>query len=130
VSGKSKDPEQFRKDAVELVRSSDRTLRQVARELGSRRYPSAFCRPCRRAPRLPRRFPQLKVKDGTADFCLDPLARTGFDTASISMSADAPAQLVTTGPQPCATTQVTVGAIAGRRGEGRSRRVAGAERCC
>jgi transposase len=34
VSGKSKYPEQFRKDAVALVRSSDRPLRQVARELG------------------------------------------------------------------------------------------------
>jgi transposase len=34
VSGKSKYPEQFRKDAVELARSSDRPLRQVARELG------------------------------------------------------------------------------------------------
>jgi transposase len=30
----SKYPEQFRRDAVELVRSSDRPLRQVARELG------------------------------------------------------------------------------------------------
>ncbi|WP_053715601.1 transposase [Saccharothrix sp. NRRL B-16348] len=34
MSGKSKYPEQFRKDAVELARSSDRPLRQVARELG------------------------------------------------------------------------------------------------
>ncbi|MFD0206074.1 MULTISPECIES: transposase [Saccharothrix] len=34
MSGKSKFPEQFRRDAVELVRSSDRPLRQVARELG------------------------------------------------------------------------------------------------
>jgi transposase len=34
VSRSSKYPEQFRKDAVELVRSSDRPLRQVARELG------------------------------------------------------------------------------------------------
>jgi transposase len=34
VSGKSKYPEQFRRDAVELARSSDRPLRQVARELG------------------------------------------------------------------------------------------------
>jgi transposase len=34
VSRSSKFPEQFRKDAVELVRSSDRPLRQVARELG------------------------------------------------------------------------------------------------
>ncbi|MEC3979039.1 transposase [Amycolatopsis sp. H20-H5] len=30
----SKYPEQFRKDAVELVRTSDRPLRQVARDLG------------------------------------------------------------------------------------------------
>ncbi|MEO6089525.1 MAG: transposase [Umezawaea sp.] len=30
----SKYPEQFRKDAVALVRSSERPLRQVARELG------------------------------------------------------------------------------------------------
>ncbi|MFT7835756.1 transposase [Saccharothrix sp. BKS2] len=34
MSGKSKYPEQFRKDAVALARSSDRPLRQVARELG------------------------------------------------------------------------------------------------
>ncbi|MBB5152850.1 transposase [Saccharopolyspora phatthalungensis] len=34
MSGSSKFPEQFRKDAVELARSSDRPLRQVARELG------------------------------------------------------------------------------------------------
>jgi transposase len=34
VSGKSKYPEQFRRDAVALARSSDRPLRQVARELG------------------------------------------------------------------------------------------------
>ncbi|MGW5649732.1 transposase [Saccharopolyspora sp. NPDC003752] len=34
MSGSSKYPEQFRKDAVELARSSDRPLRQVARELG------------------------------------------------------------------------------------------------
>lgn len=34
MSGKSKYPEQFRKDAVESARSSDRPLRQVARELG------------------------------------------------------------------------------------------------
>ncbi|MEV5544056.1 transposase [Saccharopolyspora shandongensis] len=30
----SKYPEQFRKDAVELARSSDRPLREVARQLG------------------------------------------------------------------------------------------------
>ncbi|MDT8916074.1 transposase [Amycolatopsis sp. PS_44_ISF1] len=34
MSGKSKYPGQFRRDAVELARSSDRPLRQVARELG------------------------------------------------------------------------------------------------
>ncbi|XVS61815.1 transposase [Actinosynnema sp. CA-299493] len=34
MSGKSKYPERFRRDAVELARSSDRPLRQVARELG------------------------------------------------------------------------------------------------
>ena len=34
MSRSSKYPEQFRKDAVELARSSDRPLRHVARELG------------------------------------------------------------------------------------------------
>jgi transposase len=34
VARSSKYPEQFRKDAVELVRTSDRPLRQVARDLG------------------------------------------------------------------------------------------------
>ncbi|MEU4806598.1 transposase [Actinosynnema sp. NPDC023587] len=34
MSGKSKYPERFRRDAVALARSSDRPLRQVARELG------------------------------------------------------------------------------------------------
>lgn len=34
MSGTSKYPEQFRKDAVELVHASDRPLRQIARELG------------------------------------------------------------------------------------------------
>jgi transposase len=34
VSRSSKYPEQFRQDAVELVRSTDRPLAQVARELG------------------------------------------------------------------------------------------------
>lgn len=34
MSRSSKYPEQFRKDAVELVLASDRPLRQVARELG------------------------------------------------------------------------------------------------
>jgi transposase len=34
VSRPSKYPEQFRRDAVELVRSSGRTLRDVGRELG------------------------------------------------------------------------------------------------
>ncbi|AGM07962.1 transposase [Amycolatopsis keratiniphila] len=34
MSRSSKYPEQFRRDAVELVESSDRPLRQIARELG------------------------------------------------------------------------------------------------
>ncbi|SEC30180.1 transposase [Amycolatopsis tolypomycina] len=34
MSRRSKYPEQFRRDAVELVNSSDRPLRQIARELG------------------------------------------------------------------------------------------------
>jgi len=34
VSRRSKYPEQFRRDAIELVNSSDRPLRQIARELG------------------------------------------------------------------------------------------------
>ncbi|SEB32899.1 transposase [Amycolatopsis tolypomycina] len=34
MSSRSKYPEQFRRDAVELVNSSDRPLRQIARELG------------------------------------------------------------------------------------------------
>jgi transposase len=34
VPRSSKYPEQFRKDAAELVRTSDRPLRQVARDLG------------------------------------------------------------------------------------------------
>ncbi len=34
MSRRSKYPEQFRRDAVELVSSSDRPLRQIARELG------------------------------------------------------------------------------------------------
>jgi transposase-like protein len=34
VAGKSHYPGQFRKDAVELVRSSDRPFRQIARDLG------------------------------------------------------------------------------------------------
>ncbi len=53
----------------------------------------------------------LKVKSGTADFCLDPQARPALDTAGIGMSVGAPAQMVTTGPQPCATTYVTEGAV-------------------
>jgi hypothetical protein len=53
----------------------------------------------------------LKVKAGTANFCLDPRAQTAFDDAGISMSAGAPAQLITTGPQPCVTTHVTEGAV-------------------
>jgi hypothetical protein len=53
----------------------------------------------------------LKVKAGNANFCLDRLAQKAFDADGISMSAGAPAQLVTTGPQPCATTHVTEGAV-------------------
>jgi transposase len=34
VSRRSKYPEQFRRDAIELANSSDRPLRQIARELG------------------------------------------------------------------------------------------------
>jgi transposase len=34
VARPSQYPEQFRKDAVDLVRSSDRPLRQIARDLG------------------------------------------------------------------------------------------------
>ncbi|MEU4522096.1 transposase [Amycolatopsis sp. NPDC024027] len=34
MSRRSKYPEQFRRDAIELVNSSDRPLRQIARELG------------------------------------------------------------------------------------------------
>src|SRR4051794_24951279 len=40
MSGKSKYPEQFRRDAVALARSSDRPLRQIARELGVNRDPA------------------------------------------------------------------------------------------
>jgi len=54
----------------------------------------------------------LNVKAGTATFCLEPQARQALDAAGITMSAGAPAQLVTVGPQPCATTHVTEGAIA------------------
>jgi hypothetical protein len=53
----------------------------------------------------------LKAKNGTANFCLDPQARQALDAAGITMSAGAPAQLVTTGPQPCVTTHVTEGEI-------------------
>jgi hypothetical protein len=53
----------------------------------------------------------VKVKAGTANFCLDPLAQQALDETGISMSAGAPAQLVTTGPQPCVTTHVTEGAV-------------------
>jgi hypothetical protein len=53
----------------------------------------------------------LNVKKGTANFCLDPEAQKAFDAAGISMTAGAPAQLVTTGPQPCVTTHVTEGAV-------------------
>ncbi|WP_020629722.1 transposase [Amycolatopsis alba] len=34
MSRRSKYPEQFRRDAIELVNTSDRPLRQIARELG------------------------------------------------------------------------------------------------
>jgi hypothetical protein len=53
----------------------------------------------------------LKIKAGTANFCLDQLAQQAFDADGITMSAGAPAQLVTTGPQPCVTTHVTEGAV-------------------
>jgi hypothetical protein len=55
--------------------------------------------------------PLLKIKSGTANFCLDPAAQTALDMAGIGMSAGAPAQLVSTAPQPCATTHVTEGAV-------------------
>jgi hypothetical protein len=53
----------------------------------------------------------LKVKAGTANFCLDPLVQQALDETGISMSAGAPAQLITTGPQQCVTTHVTEGAV-------------------
>lgn len=55
--------------------------------------------------------PLLKVKSGTANLCLGPAAQSALDTAHIGMSTGAPAQLVSTAPQPCATTHVTEGAI-------------------
>ena len=53
----------------------------------------------------------LKVTSGTATFCLDPQARQALDDAGIAMSAGAPAQLLTVGPQPCVTTYVDEGAV-------------------
>ncbi|MGX7829661.1 transposase [Actinokineospora sp. 24-640] len=44
MSGRSKYPEQFRTDAVALTRSSDRPLRQVARELGMNHETLRNCR--------------------------------------------------------------------------------------
>ncbi len=55
--------------------------------------------------------PLLKVRSGTANFCLDPAAQTALDAAQVGMSAGAPAELVSTAPQPCVTTHVTEGAI-------------------
>lgn len=42
--------------------------------------------------------PLLKIKSGTANFCLAPAAKTALDTAGIGMSAGAPAQLLSTAP--------------------------------
>jgi hypothetical protein len=53
----------------------------------------------------------LEVKAGTANFCLDPLAQQALQARGIRISAGSPAQLVTTGPQPCVTTHVTEGAV-------------------
>jgi hypothetical protein len=53
----------------------------------------------------------LKVKSGDATFCLDPQAHQALDTAGIDMTAGAPAQLLTTRPQPCVTTHVSEGAV-------------------
>jgi hypothetical protein len=53
----------------------------------------------------------LKVKSGTANLCLEPQAAEALAKAGISMSAGAPAQLVTAGPQPCVTTHVTEGTV-------------------
>ena len=53
----------------------------------------------------------LKVKSGTANFCLDPQAAQALTDAGVEMTAGTPAQLVTTGPQPCVTTHVTEGAV-------------------
>jgi hypothetical protein len=51
----------------------------------------------------------LKIKAGTANFCLDPAAQSNL--GAIGLSAGAPAQLITTAPQPCVTTHVTEGAV-------------------
>lgn len=53
----------------------------------------------------------LKAKNGTATFCLEPQARQTLDAVGITMSAGAPAQLLTTGQQPCVTTHVREGEI-------------------
>lgn len=53
----------------------------------------------------------LKVKSGNANLCLDPQAQQALTTAGIGMSVGAPAQLLTTGPQPCATAYVSEGAV-------------------
>ncbi len=55
--------------------------------------------------------PLLKIKSGTANFCLDPSAQSGLNAGGIGMSAGAPAQLVTTAAQPCVTTHVAEGAV-------------------
>jgi hypothetical protein len=55
--------------------------------------------------------PLLKIKSGTANLCLDPAAHTALDTAEVGMSTGAPAQLVSTATEPCATHHVTDGAI-------------------
>ena len=55
--------------------------------------------------------PLLKVKSGTANLCLDPAAQASLGTAQVGMSVGAPAQLVSTAPQPCASTHVTEGAV-------------------
>ncbi len=53
----------------------------------------------------------LKVKSGTANFCLTAEATQALTDAGVEMTAGAPAQLVTTGPQQCVTTHVTEGAV-------------------
>jgi hypothetical protein len=53
----------------------------------------------------------LKIKSGDATFCLEAQAGQVLEAGGIGMSAGAPAQLLTTGPQPCVTTHVTDGAV-------------------